>query len=399
MATNQQNSSADLAQLRLKQKQQREKIHLLYSPFTTLKYFGIVSFLFFWDSVLFLLSHKKTVVGSLFIVANILLLYFLPGDHQSWFRAFEQHTFNAAYWVMLGVLSSVGLGTGLHTFVLYTGPFIARVTMAAWECGTVDFLTYGENSFICPAISTNNVSMWTILRKVQFEALLWGAGTAIGELPPYFVARAARLAGQRSKEMEKLEKELQGKTEEKQEKSALSQFLKKMRKLLYSFLGNLGFFGILLFASIPNPLFDLAGLTCGHFLVPFWTFFGATLIGKSFIKAHLQTIFIITMFSKQILSFWISLIESSLPFTKGFIDEFLEKERTKLHRPAGHAIVEEEKSLLAKLWDLVLILMVGYFLVSIINSSVQTYLAKRDKEELERVGGTQKNGPESKKEQ
>ena len=35
----------------------------------------------------------------------------------------------------------------------------------------------------------------------------------------------------------------------------------------------------LLLASIPNPLFDLAGITCGHFLVPFWTFFGATLIG------------------------------------------------------------------------------------------------------------------------
>jgi hypothetical protein len=31
-------------------------------------------------------------------------------------------------------------------------------------------------------------------------------------------------------------------------------------------------------------LFDLAGLTCGHFLIPFWTFFGATLIGKAIVK-------------------------------------------------------------------------------------------------------------------
>jgi hypothetical protein len=358
--------------------------------------------LFFWDLLLFLLSHRKTLFSTLFLAVNILVLYFTPGEHQPWFRTVEESSVNAVYWIMLGVLSSVGLGTGLHTFVLYTGPFIARVTMAAWECGTVDFLTYGENSFICPAggSTINNVSMWTILRKVQFEALLWGAGTAIGELPPYFVARAARLAGKRSKEMEKLEREMQGKTEEKQEKSAFNQFVKKMKKILFSFLGNLGFFGILLFASIPNPLFDLAGLTCGHFLVPFWTFFGATLIGKSFIKAHLQTLFIITMFSKQILSFWISLIESSLPFTKGFIDEFLEKERAKLHRPAGQAIVEEEKSILSKLWDLVLILMVGYFLVSIINSSVQAHLAKRDKEELERLGGAPKHtATESKKEQ
>ena len=40
--------------------------------------------------------------------------------------------------------------------------------------------------------------------------------------------------------------------------------------------------------QIPNPLFDLAGITCGHFLVPFGTFFGATLIGKAVIKMHVQ---------------------------------------------------------------------------------------------------------------
>ena len=41
-------------------------------------------------------------------------------------------------------------------------------------------------------------------------------------------------------------------------------------------------------SQIPNPLFDLAGITCGHFLIPFWTFFGATLIGKAIIKMHIQ---------------------------------------------------------------------------------------------------------------
>ena len=40
--------------------------------------------------------------------------------------------------------------------------------------------------------------------------------------------------------------------------------------------------------QIPNPLFDLAGITCGHFLVPFWTFFGATVLGKAVIKMHIQ---------------------------------------------------------------------------------------------------------------
>ncbi|CAF87534.1 unnamed protein product, partial [Tetraodon nigroviridis] len=52
--------------------------------------------------------------------------------------------------------------------------------------------------------------------------------------------------------------------------------------------------------QIPNPLFDLAGIHCGHFLVPFWTFFGATLIGKAIIKMHIQKLFVIVTFSKHI---------------------------------------------------------------------------------------------------
>ncbi len=47
------------------------------------------------------------------------------------------------------------------------------------------------------------------------------------------------------------------------------------------------FVTVLLMASIPNPLFDLAGLTCGHLLINFWTFFIATAIGKSIIKVNL----------------------------------------------------------------------------------------------------------------
>jgi len=34
-----------------------------------------------------------------------------------------------------------------------------------------------------------------IYKAVALEAFLWGLGTAIGELPPYFVARAASKAG------------------------------------------------------------------------------------------------------------------------------------------------------------------------------------------------------------
>ena len=41
------------------------------------------------------------------------------------------------YWILLGVASSIGLGTGLHTFVLYLGPHIAKVVVASIDCGYV----------------------------------------------------------------------------------------------------------------------------------------------------------------------------------------------------------------------------------------------------------------------
>ena len=65
-------------------------------------------------------------------------------------------------------------------------------------------------------------------------------------------------------------------------------FIEKAKFFVCSRLKTHGFIIVLLAASIPNPLFDLAGITCGHFLVPFSTFFGATMIGKALIKVTIQ---------------------------------------------------------------------------------------------------------------
>ena len=37
------------------------------------------------------------------------------------------------------------------------------------------------------------VPLSNILPQVQVEAILWGLGTALGELPPYFISRAGFL--------------------------------------------------------------------------------------------------------------------------------------------------------------------------------------------------------------
>ena len=99
----------------------------------------------------------------------------------------------------------------------------------------------------------------------------------------------------------------------------------KAKVWLYKNLKNHAFIVVTLFASIPNPLFDLAGLTCGHFLVPFGVFFGATFIGKAIIKVSIQCIFVIVSFSEHHVEHILSYLEELLPPLRGFLTTAIEK--------------------------------------------------------------------------
>jgi len=44
------------------------------------------------------------------------------------------------------------------------------------------------------SIYGSQVPLSSILPQVQLEAILWGVGTAIGELPPYFISRAGTMS-------------------------------------------------------------------------------------------------------------------------------------------------------------------------------------------------------------
>jgi vacuole membrane protein 1 len=85
-------------------------------------------------------------------------------------------------------------------------------------------------------------------------------------------------------------------------------------------------------------LFDLAGITCGHFLVPFWTFFGATLIGKAVIKMHIQKLFVIIAFNEPLVEAAVVML-AKVPYIGPKVQEpfkeFLAKQRSKLHRKIG----------------------------------------------------------------
>lgn len=363
---------------RKQQKEERESIVLWKKPITTIHYASVELVYTIKEWCQQLLERKRLLLFILLISAAILFLFKVDGPHKKYFQDTETYFMWCAWWVGLGVLSSVGFGTGLHTFLLYLGPHIAAVTMAAYECGSTDFPTPPyPDSILCPdAVEGENVTkaaitMWDILSKVRIEAFCWGAGTALGELPPYFVARAHRLSGYDPDEEEDEFEELQEKLAHPENLNWFDRAKLGIERLVE----KVGFIGILACASIPNPLFDLAGITCGHFLVPFWTFFGATLIGKAVIKMHIQKLFVITAFNENLVDAAVSHIHKVPwigPKLEAPFKELLVKQKEKLHRKVGTE-ASSEPSLLSWIFEKFVLAMIIFFVLSIFNSLAQSY--------------------------
>lgn len=91
-------------------------------------------------------------------------------------------------------------------------------------------------------------TLWAIMSKVRVEAFLWGAGTALGELPPYFMAKAARLSGYDPEDDDDLKEfeELKKKREQGEHLSLLDRAKVAMERIVE----RVGFFGILACASV-----------------------------------------------------------------------------------------------------------------------------------------------------
>uniref|UniRef100_A0A804PIX6 Vacuole membrane protein KMS1 n=1 Tax=Zea mays TaxID=4577 RepID=A0A804PIX6_MAIZE len=108
------------------------------------------------------------------------------------------------WWIILGVASSIGLGSGLHTFIMYLAPHVALFTIKAVQCGRVDLKSAPYDTILLerrpswlekdclqfgPPIYHETIPFSKILQEVYLEDILWSIGTALGELPPYFLSR------------------------------------------------------------------------------------------------------------------------------------------------------------------------------------------------------------------
>ncbi|CAI2166013.1 11714_t:CDS:2 [Funneliformis geosporum] len=354
---------------------QRSTVSLYTSPVLVITYF-LAYLIQQVKSAVEYAQLRKWVITSIPLLGILIQFALLiDGEHQNVIYQVQSYIFWYCYWIGLGIASSIGLGTGLHTFVLFLGPHIAEVTWAAYKCGNLDFETFGPHRFRCmPSVPTSfAVSLWSIFHKVQWESFLWGFGTALGELPPYFVARAAALSGSRSDELEQID------TLMAQNPDSISH-KEKVLIWVHRIMQRLGFFGIFIFASIPNPLFDLAGIICGQFLVPFSTFFGATFLGKA------VTIFVILLFSQDMINTILDLTQNYLPTIHDKLESVVQKQTKILRREEGEVAPEispGSPSYISIAWNVLFNIMLAYFALTVIETLAIAHLKRVHDQEIE----------------
>ncbi|KAL8515231.1 hypothetical protein ACS0TY_014082 [Phlomoides rotata] len=398
-------TAMSISGLRIKHEQDLENLTLTSQPLKTLKLFILAVRQCIRKSIVYLLSHGSWfILLSFVVVIASTFLATVDGPHEKHVEEVQHYVRFGLWWVALGVASSIGLGSGLHTFVLYLGPHIALFTIKAIQCGRVDIKSAPYDTIqlkrgpswlgkdcadfgppLFPSTQGVRIPLSSILPQVQLEAILWGLGTALGELPPYFISRAASLSGGTAT-MEELD------ASSTEDDGLMSARLNQIKRWFLSHSQYLNFFTILVLASVPNPLFDLAGIMCGQFGIPFWKFFMATMIGKAIIKTHIQTVFIISVCNNQLLH-W---IENELLWMPSFLPGFssvIPNLITKLHtmkdkylatKPHVPSEIEGTKwdFSLAFVWNTVVWIMLLNFFVKIVNSTAQKHLKKQQDNEI-----------------
>jgi len=293
------------ARIRAELEQKREDIGIMKSPRKTLRLFALArvdDLKTFWTFLI--TSNIVRLILIPLIAAWTYTIYQMPELHkgpedcsQPWnvgsLWILGLYVWEYGWWFVLGVLSSVGFGTGLHSGVMFLFPHIMKIVFASDACGTLDgLITMYDHpcKLDCSTVDTSGaeVTFVGLFLRLAAPCMLWGFGTAAGELPPYFAAYGASMRGKKDAELER----------ELEEAESHTDILSRMKKWTVAFTEKYGFWGVLALAAWPNAAFDMCGMCCGYLLMPFWTFFSATLIGKGMIKVNGQAIFFILLFGR-----------------------------------------------------------------------------------------------------
>ena len=129
----------------------------------------------------------------------------------------------------------------------------------------------------------SDVSTFALWQKISLECFLWGLGTAIGEIPPYALCYSARAVGKKNKDFEEAFT-----NQAEDNKSKFSRYMGSWLEWMLKLVERHGLIAVVLLSAWPNAAFDMCGMACGHFLMPFWTFFSGLVLGKAFIKVMIK---------------------------------------------------------------------------------------------------------------
>jgi len=236
----------------------RENIGFFSTPVLLWSNFLIVlreTFVWLLTSII---THPMTKFGILPLLWLWCIGSMYEGPHTYYCKLAQFIVEFTVWWVGLGVLSSIGLGSGMHSGLLFLFPHIFRVAVAANNCGHTNFNSFTDIWFheqitpfqcLTPPINSDNLSFLSIFLKTMIPSMLWGAGTAIGEIPPYALSRAATLAGQRTADMDEIFA-ARGQNDQKD-----ISFADKMKIWMLNFVEKYGFWGVLGLSAYPNAFF------------------------------------------------------------------------------------------------------------------------------------------------
>jgi len=368
-------------------KEERANLVLYKRPFSVIGYFSAVAV----DTIIYFLRSTIRSPAAMALIIPLTGTYvssFFEGDHIQYVEPIVFYMEFAVWWIGLGVLSSIGLGTGMHSGFLFTFPHVIEVTLAAQACGHVQFETFSNmwwvktpDQFQCGDYPKEDLKFFDVALKALLPAVLWGCGTAVGEIPPYAISLAARNARIANSSFDQLQEEI---AEESKSKNFIMRMKTSLEKWMIDFLKKNGFVGVLLMAAWPNAFFDLCGICCGHFGMPFWKFFSATLIGKGFMKVPMQVVVMVTVFSEAYLNIVLAMVEKITPVAwelKSKLLGALNKYKAKF---VNKSLATQGPNILKRLWGGFLIVAIGFFVVSCIQEFAQqraAEMAKKEKEE------------------
>ena len=224
----------------------------------------------FRNTLMFYRNNTRSIKNVTVSVVSFFITYELLSYFYSINRWVELYYY--IYWFLLGILSTIGFGFGLHTGTFFLIPNILGI--------------YNETS-----VSNYNIDhiRYCVFMKSLPIVISWGIGSALGEMPPYLVSRYS-----------------------KDDYNNMVNTLGINPKYI-EYMKQYSFPVITMMASWPNMTFDFVGVLCGVNNISPMEFLIPTIVGKAFIKAPIQAFSVIYFYSE--ISDYISVTNNNAFYT------------------------------------------------------------------------------------